>query len=283
MAEAAAIFSANSNLIIPKVKYPNLTLAAAELKFPKHISEDKEISVVGIGDGTPYGITLEAQKAIASANIIIGYKKYCEQISWLTNGKKVIKSDMGKEIERCTKALKFTEAGNKVAIVCSGDSAIYGMASLVIELKHTLKIKDVNLHIIPGLTAAIKAAAKIGAPLTNDFAVISLSDLLTPKKIILRRLKAIAEANMVCALYNPRSHSRIELLDKAVQIFLEKYGGKTKAAFVKNAGEPDEELWVGLLKDMPKERIDMRTTVIVGNRETKIIDGLLITPRGYKL
>lgn len=194
----------------------------------------------------------------------------------------VISGGMGKEVERARLAIKKALEGKFVAVVSGGDSGIYGMAGLIIEVAEKMHA-NVPIEIIPGVTAAIAAAAKIGAPIMGDFAAISLSDLLTPWNEIERRLRAAAEADFVIILYNPQSKRRIEPLIKAHQILLEYRKPDTPVGVVRNVERENEQRVITTLKDMLNHEIDMATTIIVGNSKTRIVNGQIVTSRGYNL
>lgn len=194
----------------------------------------------------------------------------------------VISGGMGREVERARLAIKKALEGKFVAVVSGGDSGIYGMAGLIIEVAEKMHA-NVPIEIIPGVTAAIAAAAKIGAPIMGDFAAISLSDLLTPWNEIERRLRAAAEADFVIILYNPQSKRRIEPLIKAHQILLEYRKPDTPVGVVRNVERENEQRVITTLKDMLNHEIDMATTIIVGNSKTRIINGQIVTSRGYNL
>ena len=194
----------------------------------------------------------------------------------------VISGGMGREVERARLAIKKALEGKFVAVVSGGDSGIYGMAGLIIEVAEKMHA-NVPIEIIPGVTAAIAAAAKIGAPIMGDFAAISLSDLLTPWNEIERRLRAAAEADFVIILYNPQSKRRIEPLIKAHQILLEYRKPDTPVGVVRNVERENEQRVITTLKDMLNHEIDMATTIIVGNSKTRIVNGQIVTSRGYNL
>lgn len=186
---------------------------------------------------------------------------------------------MRAEVDRAKAAVEEAREGRCVAVISSGDAGVYGMAGLVLELLGDGEGADVE--VVPGVTAALSAAAVLGSPLTNDFACVSLSDLLTPIAIIERRLRAIAAADMVVALYNPRSKTRTEPLDLALRVLLEGKGPATIVGLVKDAGRAGERAWITTLGEFEPERVDMSTIVIVGDSTTRVIAGRMVTPRGY--
>lgn len=229
-------------------------------------------------------MTLAALRALSSAEVVVGYKAYLELVSELINGKELVSTGMRKEVERCSLAIERAGAGEKVALVSSGDSGVYGMAGLVFEALAD-KYADVTLDVdvFPGVTAANSCAALLGAPLMNDWAVISLSDLLTPWDIIERRLHGAGLADFVVILYNPRSQKRTSHLSRAVEILLQYRSPTTPVGIVKNAYRPGQSIVYSSLTELPTANVDMLTTVIIGNSTTKLINGRLITLRGYRL
>lgn len=237
--------------------------------------------VVGIGPGDGDQITPRARAALLAAEVIIGYDTYLGLLSdEILAGKEVFRSGMHKEVERCRLAVELARSGKKVAVVSSGDPGVYGMSGPVLEV---LGEAELDVEIVPGVTAATAAAAFLGAPLNNDFAVVSLSDLLTPWPVIERRLAAAAAGDYVTVLYNPKSKKRREQFAKAVEIFLRHRKGETPAGIVRNAGRPGEEVIVTTLRELPEQPVDMLTTVIIGNSQTFTVNGRLVTPRGYRL
>jgi precorrin-3B C17-methyltransferase len=241
------------------------------------------IAVVGIGPGSIEHTTLKAKSEIEKADVIVGYSTYVNFVRPLIKPTaEVISGGMGREVERARLAIKKALEGKFVAVVSGGDSGIYGMAGLIIEVAEKMHA-NVPIEIIPGVTAAIAAAAKIGAPIMGDFAAISLSDLLTPWNEIERRLRAAAEADFVIILYNPQSKRRIEPLIKAHQILLEYRKPDTPVGVVRNVERENEQRVITTLKDMLNHEIDMATTIIVGNSKTRIVNGQIVTSRGYNL
>jgi precorrin-3B C17-methyltransferase len=234
--------------------------------------------VVGLGPGNREHLTPRAIEAIAQAQVVIGYRSYIPFIEDLLDGKEVISLGMHRELERARAACRIAREGKTVAVVSSGDPGVYGMAGLVLELA-----KDVDVEIVPGVTAATAAASILGAPLTHDFAVISLSDLLTPWDKIDKRLKAAAEGDFVIVLFNPRSKGRQEQIQLARQVIMNYREPQTPVGIVRNAKRAEEKAIITDLGQMLKEDIDMRTTIIIGNSQTVIINGRMVTPRGYLL
>ncbi|MFA6566576.1 MAG: precorrin-3B C(17)-methyltransferase [Victivallales bacterium] len=277
VSEAAAI-AAGGMIISPKsIHAGKITIAIAEA-----IPSTGTLTAIGIGSGANDQITEKAKSAIRASDTVAGYGKYLEQIPSLIGKKKKIATGMTREIQRCSMALDEAASGKNVSVVCSGDAGIYGMSGLLFELAEQEKYKGVRIETVPGITAAVSAASSLGAPLMNDFAVISLSDLLTPKKTIIRRIKLLAEADMVCAIYNPRSHTRKDLLAYAIKSIKKSRGGDTKFGIVKNAGRSNELTICGTIDHFPEEFVDMSTLVIIGNSQTVLRGGRLYTLRGYK-
>jgi precorrin-3B C17-methyltransferase len=238
--------------------------------------------VVGLGPGNALDRTPRASAAIAASSVIVGYRAYVDQITDLTAGKQVIATAMLQETERCRQALELAAGGHVVSLVSSGDPGIYGMAGLAYELAEALQL-DVEIEIVPGMTAASTAAARLGAPLMLDFAVISLSDLLVPWEQIVNRLHAVAQADLAVALYNPRSHRRVEQLRQAAAIFLEHRAASTPVGIATALGAPDEHVLLSTLGSFLDAEINMRSIVLVGSSSTRVINGKMVTPRGYQL
>lgn len=238
--------------------------------------------VVGLGPGDTAYLTPAARSAIERSDVVSGYKTYLDLIPELLPGKETFSTGMRQETERCREALRRAAAGTTVALVCSGDAGIYGMAGLVLELQQVEGPADVNVEVVPGLSAVQAAAARLGAPLMHDFAVISLSDLLTPWESITRRLEAAASADFVIALYNPKSRGRVTQIEIAREILLQHRQADTPVGIVRNAMRSGEEIEVSTLADFTDCRIDMFSLVIIGNTTTFVDDlGRMVTPRGY--
>jgi len=235
--------------------------------------------VVGIGAGSRDGMTIAAEKAIISSELIVGYTKYVELLREHFPEKKYSSTGMKQERERVKFALK--EAADKtVSLVCSGDPQLYGMAGLAYELSGSYP--DVEIKVVSGVTAAFSGGAVLGSPLTHDFAVISLSDLLTPAEKIRKRLECAAECDMVIVLYNPSSKSRADYLQKACDIVLKYRSGDTVCGYVRNIGREGEESRIMTLAELRNTAVDMFMTVYIGSSETKVIGGKMVTPRGYR-
>jgi precorrin-3B C17-methyltransferase len=235
--------------------------------------------VVGIGAGSREGMTIAAHDAIGRSELIVGYTKYVELLREFYPDKEYASTGMKQERERGEAALK--EAENRtVSLICSGDPQLYGMAGLAYEL--SVNYPDAEIEVIPGVTAAFSGGAVLGSPLTHDFAVISLSDLLTPAEKIRKRLECAAECDMVIVLYNPSSKSRADYLKKACDIVLEHRSEDTVCGYVRNIGREGQESRILTLAELRDKAVDMFTTVYIGNSETKVIDGKMVTPRGYR-
>lgn len=239
-----------------------------------------KVYAVGLGPGGKEMMTEEAICAIEKSDVICGYTVYVDLITSMFPEKETFTTPMKKEIDRCKWALETAQSGKTVAMVCSGDSGVYGMAGLLLQLLHSYK--DVEVEVVPGITAAISGAAVLGAPVGHDFCVISLSDLLTPWNLIVKRLELAAEGDFITCLYNPRSKKRIEHLTTACNIMLKHRSEDTVCGWVKNIGREGEEYRICTLKELDNEPIDMFTTVFIGSSQTKLVDGKMVTPRGYE-
>ncbi len=235
--------------------------------------------IVGIGPGSAQGMTLEAQSAISKSTIIVGYTVYNELLKPLFPDKEYVQTPMRREIDRVRAALELSRE-NVVSLVCSGDCGVYGMAGLA--LQHAGEYPDVEIKIVPGVTAALSGGAVLGAPLTHDFAVISLSDLLTPWEKIEKRLSCAAEGDLTIVIYNPSSSKRADHLRRACDIILRSRSGETVCGWVKNIGRDGEDSGITTLSELREMAADMFTTVFIGNSETRVINGKMVTPRGYK-
>jgi precorrin-3B C17-methyltransferase len=240
------------------------------------------IQVVGIGPGSLEDITLRATSAIAQSDYVIGVSTYIDQISSLLRNQKVIKGAMGEEVQRVKKAIELASEGNNVSIVSGGDPNVFGMGSLVLEL---LAAQDgtIDVEIVPGVTAVNAVAAILGAPLSSDYAIISLSDLLIPWADIEKRLTSAAESGFVIALYNPQSRRRKRNLARSIEL-LKKHRPHVPVGIVQNGTRPGEMTAVTTLETLMEHEaiIDMHTTIIVGNRESFVWKDKIITPRGYQ-
>ena len=235
--------------------------------------------IVGMGAGSRDGMTLAAEKAINVSELIVGYTKYVDILREYFPDKEYFSTGMRQERERVEAALKAAH-DRTVSLICSGDSQLYGMAALAYEL--VAGYPDTEIEVVPGVTAAFSGGAVLGAPLTHDLAVISLSDLLTPAVKIRKRLECAAECDMVIVLYNPSSKSRADYLRKACDIVLRYRSGDTVCGYVRNIGRDGQESRVLTLAELRETAVDMFTTVYIGNSETKNIGGKMVTPRGYR-
>lgn len=239
-----------------------------------------KIYAVGLGPGEEKQMTPAALQALRSSDVIAGYRTYISLIRDRFPDKEFLSTGMRGEEERCRMAIEEALKGKTVSMVCSGDAGVYGMAGLLYEL--SAGYPPVEIEVVPGVTAACSGAAALGAPLMHDFAVISLSDLLTPWELIEKRLDFAAQADFVICLYNPASKTRADYLERACKILLRSKSGDTVCGMVRNIGRAGEETRVLTLRDLQKEKADMFTTVFVGNRQTKEIGGKMVTPRGYQ-
>ena len=247
--------------------------------MPENTSKAGRLTVVGTGPGAIDQMTIEAYRAIETSDVIAGYQVYTDLIRDRFPEKKVITTPMRREEERCALALQEAAQGLNVAFVCSGDAGVYGMAGLIYEMARDYP--EVEVSVIPGVTAALSGAARLGAPLILDFVLISLSDLMTPWDKIERRLRAAAEGDFVIVLYNPSSKKRADYLQKACDILLEKLAPDQVCGTVRNIGRDGEEIHLYTLRELREVRVDMFTTVFIGNASTRNIGGKMVTPRGY--
>lgn len=238
------------------------------------------LAVVGIGPGDLLNITDRAREEILGAHTVVGYKTYLKSIAPLVGERDVHAFGMKQEVERCTKAIDLAADGHRVALVSSGDPGIYGMAGLVLELLREREL-PIEVHIIPGVSALGAAAARLGAPLMHDFAVISLSDLLTPWELIEERLAAVARADFVIVLYNPASRGRKTQFPRARAILLEHRPPETPVGIVTAAWQEEEELELTTLARVHEAEVGMSSTVIIGNSQSFLSNHWIITPRGY--
>ena len=256
--------------------------------MPSHTEPKKgSLAIVGLGPGRREYITPRALGVIAGADYVIGNALYLDPLEPLLCGKTVIRSSMGKEVERAQQAIKLARS-HAVAIVSGGDAGVYGMAGIVLEvLEHSGA--EIEVEVIPGVTAANAAASRVGSPLSGDFAVISLSDLLTPLEVIEQRLDAMFSVGIPVVLYNPKSRGRPHNFSLAIEHARKYLGPETPVAIVRNALREDEEVIITRLDGVEKvqDRVDMHTTVIIGGKESRIwrmgedVKGI-ITPRGYQ-
>ncbi len=276
VAEAAALLAAGpgGELVVAKQATAHATVAVARRRRPRG-----HVAVVGLGPGDPAHRTPAAEAAVRRAEVVIGYGPYVDACAdLLTAAHEVVRSPIGEETVRAKQAVAEAEAGRRVALVCSGDAGVYAMASLALEVAGDA---GVRVEVVPGVTAALAAAALLGAPLGHDHAVLSLSDLLTPWPAIERRLRAAAAADLVVALYNPRSRGRTWQFDAALAMLLEHRSPQTPVGVVTDATRPGQAVRLTTLGDVDPAEIGMTTCVIVGSSATRVIGGRMVTPRGY--
>lgn len=239
------------------------------------------VYVVGLGPGDPQFLTAQAKTALENADVLCGYTVYIDLIRSFYPQKEVHATGMTKEIDRCRWALETAQSGKTVALVCSGDAGVYGMASPILELAPNYPC--VEIEVIPGLTAALSGGAVLGAPLAHDFCVVSLSDRLTPWEMIEKRLACAAMGDFCVAIYNPSSKGRPDYLQRAVRILLQ--NGKseeTVCGIVRNIGRERQQSEIITLRELENKQVDMFTTVYIGNKTTKNIESKMVTPRGYR-
>lgn len=242
---------------------------------------EKLIYIVGMGPGDERFMSMQAREAVEDSDIIVAYTLYAKLMKKIYPQKSYMTTGMKAEIDRCRLCIELAESNKKVALICSGDPGVYGMASLMYELVE--KDSGIELVVVPGITAACSGAAVLGAPLNHDFCVISLSDLLTPYELIVKRLKAAIEGDFVIVLYNPSSKSRADYLMRACEVMLEAGADKGRACgYVENIGREGTKAFVGTLEELRTKSVNMFTTVFIGNSESYIKNGKLITKRGYK-
>ena len=239
-----------------------------------------KIYVTGLGPGAADQMTIRARKVLEKCPVIIGYTVYIDLIREEFPDKTFLSTPMRKEADRCRMAFAEAQKGQDVAMVCSGDAGVYGMAGLICEVGKDYP--DVGIEIVPGITAASGGAAVLGAPLMHDFAVISLSDLLTPWEKIERRVRAAAEADFVICIYNPSSKKRADYLKKACEMILEFRRPETVCGIVRNIGRDGETYEILSLEQLRDPQVDIFTTVFIGNSNTMELNGRMVTPRGYK-
>lgn len=240
------------------------------------------LHVVGFGPGGKEHMTFKAAETIQNADVVTGYTTYINMLRPIFPDKEYKATGMMKEVERCRMAIEDAMSGKDVAMVSSGDSGIYGMAGIVYQLADEMKA-DIDIDTVPGMTAASTAASVLGAPLMHDLAIISLSDLMTPIDLIMKRVDCAGEGDMIVCLYNPKSKTRTKYLSDAQQILLRHRSPETPVGIVRNAGREDERAQITTLGDLDKADVDMFCIVIIGNSQTYVSNGRMITPRGYRI
>jgi cobalt-precorrin 5A hydrolase/precorrin-3B C17-methyltransferase len=282
--EAAAILgSSDSPLVVPKRKSARATVAVAQIE--PRTERSGKLWLVGIGPGPLDLMTPRARRAIRQADAVIGYRAYLDQLRPIVAARRLQAYELGQERERAAAAIRLAREGNRVALVSSGDIGIYGMAGLVYELLDESGSSQNGpspaVEVVPGVTAASSAGALLGAPLMLDFAAISLSNLLVPWESIQQRLRAAAEGDLVVVLYNPASARRRQPFDEALAILRQVRSPETPVGLVREAYRPDQQVTITTLGDLPAEQVDMRTVVVVGCSRTAVLDGRIVTRRGY--
>ena len=240
-----------------------------------------KIYIIGMGPGKEEMMTGEAIQALENSDVIIGYTVYVKLLGERFAGKEMLTTPMRQETERCRLCFEEAAKGKQVALICSGDAGIYGLASLMYEMGKDYP--ETELTVIPGITAANSGAAVLGAPLNHDFCVISLSDLLTPWEKIEKRLIAAAEGDFAIAIYNPSSHKRKDYLMRACDILLRVIEEERPCGFVENIGREGTRAVTCTLKELRETQVNMFTTVFIGNSGSELVKGKLITKRGYQL
>lgn len=240
-----------------------------------------KIIVAGIGPGCPQDITPAVLEAVGEADVIVGYKYYFQFImSYVKEGCECIDTGMKKERERALQAFELAEQGKTVVVISSGDAGIYGMTPLIYEMRRERGV-DIAVESLPGISAFQKAASLLGAPIGHDMCIISLSDLMTPWEVIERRIKAAATGDFVTAVYNPKSHGRYWQLYRLQEIFLQMRSADTPVGYVRQAGRPEQEVKMTTLAFFNPEDVDMFTVILIGNSQSYVFDGKMVTPRGY--
>ncbi len=240
-----------------------------------------KIIIAGIGPGSKEDITPAVVDAVRHCDVVVGYKYYFQFITpYLSAHCQCVDTGMKKERERAEQAFEYATAGKTVVVISSGDAGIYGMAPLIYEMKRA-RGADISIETLPGISAFQKAASLLGAPIGHDLCIISLSDLMTPWDVIERRIRAAATADFVTAVYNPKSHGRYWQLFRLQEIFLHERSAATPVGYVRQAGREDQEVKLTTLADFNPDDVDMFTVILIGNSQSYIADGKLITPRGY--
>ncbi len=241
----------------------------------------KKVYVVGLGPGGVEQMTKRAQETLAACDVIAGYNVYVDLIKDDYKDKEFLSTGMRKEVERCKLAIDEALKGKTVAMISSGDAGVYGMAGIMYQI--AADYPELEVEVVPGITAACSGAAVLGAPLISDFTLISLSDLLTPWEKIEKRLDLASQADFVICLYNPSSFKRHDYLQKACDIMLKNQRADVPAGIVRNIGREGEEYEIMTLAELRDAQVDMFSTVIIGNSQTEVINNRMVTPRGYKI
>ena len=240
-----------------------------------------KIYVVGMGPGKEEMMTGEAIRVLEESDVIVGYHVYLDLLGERFSWKEFLTTPMKQETKRCRMCFEEAQKGKTVSMICSGDAGIYGMASLMYEVGKAYP--ETPITVVPGITAASSGAAVLGAPLNHDFCVISLSDLLTPWEKIEKRLRAAAEGDFAIAIYNPSSHKRQNYLKRACDILLERIEPERACGYVENIGREETRAVICTLKELRDAKVNMFTTVFVGNSGSEMINGKLVTKRGYQI
>ena len=241
-----------------------------------------KLHVVGFGPGGKEHMTFKAADVIQNADVVTGYTTYVKMIKPYFPDKEYKATGMMKEVDRCRMAIEDAMQGKDVAMISSGDSGIYGMAGIIYQLADEMKA-DIEIDTVPGITAASTAASVLGAPLMHDLSIISLSDLMTPIDLIMKRIDCAGIGDMIVCLYNPKSKGRTEYLNQAQQILLKHRSADTPVGIVRNAGRDDEHKEITTLGELHNAEVDMFCMVIIGNSQTYVSNGRMITPRGYRI
>lgn len=240
-----------------------------------------KIIIAGIGPGSKEDITPAVLEAVRQADVVVGYQYYFQFIEqYLKPDCTCIDTGMKKERERAEQAFEYAEKGHTVVVISSGDAGIYGMTPLIYQMRDERKA-DIEIEALPGISAFQKAASLLGAPIGHDMCIISLSDLMTPWEVIERRIKAAATGDFVTAVYNPKSHGRYWQLYRLVELFLQERSPETPVGYVRQAGREEQEVKLTTLADFNPEDVDMFTVILIGNSQSYISEGKMITPRGY--
>lgn len=237
-----------------------------------------KLYVVGIGPGGRQHMTLRAVEVIRICDAVVGYTPYIDYLGELVEGKELFSTGMRGEIERCKAAVEMVRQGKNTAMISTGDAGLYGMAGPILEVA-----EEVEVEIVPGVTAAFSAASELGSPIMHDYASISLSDLLTPWQVIEDRIEKAALGDFVITIYNPRSKGRKDHLERAIKIVSKYRGGQTPVGIVKNSGRPGTETIITTLDKIEYDKVDMLCVLIIGNTNTYAKNHRMITPRGYKI